>query len=41
LDIAAAPLAEVADETNSIAKTVDAGDPSAVAECVEQATQRC
>jgi NAD(P)-dependent dehydrogenase (short-subunit alcohol dehydrogenase family) len=39
LDIAAGPLAQVAAETDSIAITVDAGDPSALAECLEQAIQ--
>jgi NAD(P)-dependent dehydrogenase (short-subunit alcohol dehydrogenase family) len=39
LDIAAEPLDEVAAETDSIAMTVDAGDPAALADCLEQAAQ--
>lgn len=39
LDIAADPLAEVAAETDSIAITVDAGEPAALADCLEQAAQ--
>ena len=39
LDNAADPLAEVAAETNSIAITVDASEPPALADCLEQAVQ--
>jgi NAD(P)-dependent dehydrogenase (short-subunit alcohol dehydrogenase family) len=37
LDIARAPLAQIAAETDSVAITVDAGDPTALAESLEQA----
>jgi NAD(P)-dependent dehydrogenase (short-subunit alcohol dehydrogenase family) len=39
LDLAADPLARIAAETGSIATTVDAGDPAALAEALEQAVQ--
>jgi NAD(P)-dependent dehydrogenase (short-subunit alcohol dehydrogenase family) len=39
LDIAADPLARIAAETDSIAMTVDASDPVALAESLEQAVQ--
>jgi NAD(P)-dependent dehydrogenase (short-subunit alcohol dehydrogenase family) len=39
LDIAADPLEEVAAATDSIAMTVNAGDPSALAGCLEKAVQ--
>lgn len=39
LDIAADPLARIADETDAVAITVDAGEPAALAEALEQAVQ--
>jgi NAD(P)-dependent dehydrogenase (short-subunit alcohol dehydrogenase family) len=39
LDIAADPLEDLAAATDSIAMTVDAGDPSALADCLEKAVR--